>query len=104
MVSAGTLMTSGNNSPPDAITAADELGVDLRRHRSRPASPELLSRAERIYVMDRSHLDALAQMGFEAELLDPGGTDIADPYGRGLEAYRTAYRAITAALDERFGT
>ena len=103
VASAGTLMTSGHRSPDDAIIAAAEFGHDLTNHRSRPASADLLAGAERIYSMDRTHVAFLARSGFESELLDPAGGEIADPYGRGLDAYRRSYQAITKALDDRFG-
>jgi protein-tyrosine-phosphatase len=96
-------MSSGTPSTGDAIRAAAELGADLTAHRARPASDDLLRRADRIFAMDRTHVAELAERGFDAELLDPDGGEIDDPYGRGIEAYRTAYRAISAALDHRFG-
>ena len=103
VASAGTLMTEGNPSTADARAVAHEVGLDLTGHRSRPATRELLAGADRIFAMDRSHVARLSQQGFRAELLDPDGGEIPDPYGRGVEAYRTSYRMIAAVLDRRFG-
>jgi len=99
--SAGTIADRGRPSTDDAVAAAAELGIDLTAHRSRPVTDDQLARAEHVYVMDGTHLDHLRRSRPDAELLDPDGADIADPYGRGIEAYRTAYRTISDAMDRR---
>jgi protein-tyrosine-phosphatase len=53
--------------------------------------------------MGHSHLRAvqslLPSLGDKAQLLDPSGEDIADPFGGILDDYRTARDAISAAID-----
>ena len=43
----------------------------------------------------------LPGIGAKAQLLDPAGDDIADPYGGDLADYRVARDGIQAAIDAR---
>ena len=51
-VESAGLMGPGRPSPPDALLAAAERGIDLSTHRSRPVTSELLRAADLIVVMD----------------------------------------------------
>ena len=106
--SAGVFARSGSPASEHAVTAAGELGADLREHASQPATPELVAGADRVYCLTRSHLDALRQAlppgrAEHVALLDPDGRDVADPVGGSLEDYRACARQIGAALRARSG-
>lgn len=104
--SAGVSAVSGARATPEAVEAAKRLKADLSGHRSSTLSRRLLSDADVVFVMTRSHADAVHAFdpGVEVHLLDPGGRDIPDPIGAPQEAYdETAAlleRLIRARLDE----
>lgn len=103
--SAGTSTLSGVPASPGSISVAAETGLDLQAHRSELLEPQLAGRAARIYAMTRAHVERIAAVLPEARayttLLQPDGTDIADPFGGGLGEYRTARSQITAAVRAR---
>ncbi|MEO0652388.1 MAG: low molecular weight protein arginine phosphatase, partial [Planctomycetota bacterium] len=104
--SAGVFARSGSPASEHAVTAAAELGGDLRQHASQPATPNLVSGASRVFCLTRSHLEALRQAlppgrADHVELLDPDGRDVADPVGGSLEDYRACAAQITAAIRTR---
>jgi len=105
--SAGLYSLIGAPAQPNAIEAASEIGVDLTPHRARSITREMAEGADAIYVMTSSHRDALLAMepdlAEKVELLDPDGRDIADPYGRDIEAYRRARDQIVEAIESRLG-
>ena len=51
-VESAGLMGPGRSSPPDAVTAAAERGIDLSTHRSRLVTSELVRAADLIVAMD----------------------------------------------------
>lgn len=103
--SVGTHAVVGAPATRHAITAAEEVGADISYHRGRDVYAGLLTRADRIYVMTRGHqrriTTAFPGVAEKVELLDPEGTDIADPYGMDLPDYREARDRIVAAVEAR---
>ncbi len=103
--SAGTWAGQGNPATREAVAAAAEAGGNLAGHRSQPLTRDLLAAADRVYVMTRSHgravEDLLPAAAGRTELLDPGGAEIADPYGLPIEHYRVCRDQIVAALEAR---
>jgi protein-tyrosine phosphatase len=88
---------------------APELSRSTREHRARAAIPEELARADCVYALTESHLEALRAMIPPAratftELLDPDGHDVPDPIGSSLEEYRRCrdhlLRLVERRLDE----
>lgn len=106
VASAGLLAEDGRVAPADAITAAREFGVDLRLHRSRRLTSELVASADLIVVMDDRNLAVLAANHPEArgkavmlgQFDASGERAISDPYGRGALAVRVCYRRISTAV------
>lgn len=104
--SAGHFPDPGRRSPPEAVEVALDFGVDLRPHRSRVLTPELLERADAVFVCDHQNRAAVAALDPTAGervhflgALDPDGPPtIADPYGGGREQYEAAYARIAAAI------
>jgi protein-tyrosine phosphatase len=103
LVSMGIHAAHGAPASPGAVEVLAERGVDLAPHRSRPATPEVLARLDRIYVMTEGHREALRALlppGRHAPivLLDPEGADIPDPIGGPRAAYQRSLAEIEHAL------
>ncbi|MSR58916.1 MAG: translation factor [Planctomycetaceae bacterium] len=92
VASAGVSAGPGSPPSPEAVDVLRDRGVDLRGHESQPVTPHLLSRADRIFTMTRSHRDQLLRDFPDAaghvSLLARDGSDIVDPIGSGLDEYR----------------
>ncbi len=110
--SAGTLGIEGSAASPQAIEALQEIGLDLRSHRSRGLSAALVGTADRIVAMEREHLALLARRfpvraqprvllrAFERSVdPDPAPDDLEDPIGRPLEFYRAQRSLIERCVD-----
>ncbi len=104
ILSAGAFTTNGMPAAREAIEAMGKLNIDLKPHRSRVLTPELIREADVIYCMAQSHLDAVLeiepQAGNKAMLLDPNG-DIDDPIGGNLTVYQRCAELIRRRLDVR---
>jgi protein-tyrosine-phosphatase len=106
--SAGTAGTPGLGASANAVEAMRERGIDIGSHRSRPITVDVLLAADYIWVMTRSHLEAIVRVAPEtagrAALVDPTGDSVADPIGGDLGEYRACAdhleRAIAARLAE----
>lgn len=105
ILSAGTACSWSVGATPQAIEVLRRFGIDLSTHRARPATPELLNRADRIFAMTRSHIKALLEIEPAAqeklELLCRSGEEIPDPVGGGLEVFRRCAEQIDRAIAER---
>lgn len=105
VLSAGTAAAGGSGPSDNAVRAAADLGVDIRSHRSRPISVDVLRAADYIYVMTRGHRDVVVRLAPEAAprvaLVDPSGRDIEDPIGGDLAVYRACAARLKEALAAR---
>ncbi len=103
--SAGLVATEGAQASPEAVEVAQEMGVDLSPHQSRPLNAELFFSADYILTMTNSHLQALAGLdrggASPAELLSPEGQDISDPIGQEKEVYQQCAQQIWHNLNQR---
>lgn len=106
VASAGLGDREGRPSPPDAVAAAAEYGVDLRDHRSRRLTPDLVEASDAVFVMDFNdfhdvrtrHPDALDETFFLRTFADDGPT-IPDPHGEGPGAFERSYATIASAVE-----
>lgn len=104
VVHSAGFLGQGRPSPREAVTAAAELGVDLRDHRSRLVVPSLLDPADLVVVMDGSQWSTLRfDFGYPGSRiillgdLDPGpalARAIPDPWDRPLAEFRSVYARI----------
>lgn len=117
--SGGVRATDGQPASPEAVQVMAERGLDLKAHRSRQVTSEVLSGARLILTMTREQKEALLSLHPEvadrvhtfkgyAGTPDPdAGEDVADPIGLGLEAYRRAAdeieRAAASAAERLLG-
>jgi len=105
--SAGTMAPSGGPASSGAREEMARRAIDIAGHRSQPLTPELIRRAERIYVMSSEHRRAVVDMAPGAagrvELFDARGP-VADPIGGSADEYRVCadqlLRAVTARVEE----
>lgn len=105
--SAGIATMAGMRASDGSLEAGSEVGLDLADHASQPLSPDLWSRAAKIYCLSEGHRRALLAEAPLPEdcvlLLRPDGGDIADPFGGDLDVYREARDEIATAVRARMG-
>ncbi len=107
VASAGMLPRNGAVSPPEAVDAAQEAGVNLAAHRSLHLSRELAESANLLVIFDGKNLDWLRNRypGLATPIVRLGsfganeGWDIPDPDGRDAGFFRDTYARIEAAVD-----
>lgn len=103
--SAGIAALVGRPAEPFAVEAMARRGIDISAHRARQLTPELLSQADVVFVMEdrqRQHLERLSSLarGRVHRLGREGGFDVPDPF-RGTPAdFEKALALIERGLDE----
>jgi len=101
--SAGISAPVGDPATAESADALREFGVDLSGHRSRPASADLVARADDVIAMTSSHLFALASkypvLGGSLRLLCGTDGDLDDPIGGGPDVYRLCAATIRRHVD-----
>jgi protein-tyrosine-phosphatase len=105
---AGVMTPTGLLPTPEAVLLLHEEGVDIRRHRSRPLSAELIRRADLVLGMTPFHVQSAYRMAEDArgktfllkEYVGREGrnTQIADPMGGTLEIFKKCFAEIKASL------
>lgn len=102
----------GRASPPEAITAALELGVDLTSHCSMLLTKAAARTAELVVVMTAAQARAVRRLGVPAGNvlvlgdLDPGAVDlraIPDPIEQPLAVFQTCFRRVDRCVAELAG-
>lgn len=103
--SAGLAAMEGMEATPEAIQIGEEMGVDLRSHRSQPLTGDVLASADYVLTMTESHLQAILPYSPSAnpqfQMLSSEGVDIMDPIGGETEIYRQCGREILQHLIRR---
>lgn len=99
--SAGTVTDDGMIPTTQAITAMQEIGIDISEHSSRQITNEIVDSTDIFVALTTEHGVALAfYYGADPErILVPGG-GIADPFGYPLGAYRECRDDLLEALPE----
>lgn len=113
VVAAGILPREGAASPQAARTAAEQLGVDLRSHRSQFFSEQMAAEAGLVVVFDqRNRVDILARypgllrrtVMLGSFLGTPHSTlEIGDPDGGNLATFERTYAVIARAVNALAG-
>lgn len=104
--SAGTGAYDGAPASDGAFLVALEQGLDLSGHRGRLLDRELVAQSDLILAMSRGHLSRVERLGGEgkAHLLGayagapPEDTELRDPYGGDVDAYRATLRQLERLL------
>jgi len=110
------ILSAGLNAfggPPtsEAIETMIEEGIDISGFRSRQLTEELIEEADLILTMTKHYKDDILSRHPEAKhkvftLKEFAGEtenlDIEDPYGKGIEAYKTCAKEIRQSLAKAF--
>jgi protein-tyrosine phosphatase len=111
--SAGLDVKTPLPSPPNAVEAAGDFGIDLQNHRSKRFTAEMFGAFDLIVSMETGQYNRLAQSGaafhaklfllpfFENQNMRPGGYErynVADPYGKGLEEFNRCFQRIERCI------
>ncbi len=106
IASAGISAEEGRPASRHALSVAAERGIDLSFHRSRQLTANIARNSDLILTMSHEHTNyvnrlwpdvsrvcELKQYGIDSGHV-PSDTDIDDPIGSGLEAYREVFDAL----------
>lgn len=108
--SAGTSAWNGAPASDGALLVAMEHGLDLNGHRARVLSREIVAAADLVLAMGPHHLERVAALGGSAgahlltDFASRGAdaTPVGDPFGGDLDAYRTTFVELEAAIEMVF--
>jgi protein-tyrosine-phosphatase len=108
--SAGTSAWDGAPASDGAMLVGIERKLDLNAHRSRQLSRELVGECDLILAMGPHHVERIEALGGEGKtylLTDYAersteGRAIVDPFGGGLDIYRSTTDELEHALDLLF--
>jgi len=100
VASAGTMGFGGSPISDGSRQVAAEIGIDLAEHRSVALEDRLGQGVDLVLGMTESHL-AVLPAGLHAELIDPKGRSVPDPYGAPVEIYRRTLLALQEAAAAR---
>ena len=107
--SAGVWTTDGRPASAYAIEEMAQRGIDLRAHRSRNVTPELMAEADLVLAMTRQHVEALSaafpdhahKVALLSEMV--GQTyDINDPYGGTRLQYKYTARELEQLVEDGY--
>lgn len=105
VMSAGVATFCGASASRAAREVMAARGLSLDDHQSQSLGPELLRFADRIYVMGRSHRDAInAEWPGNDDrvcVLSPDRSDISDPLGGDYTVYNACAKQIESAISAR---
>jgi len=106
VASAGVWTLDGRRATESAVMTMAELGVDIRAHRSRLLTEEIMDEAALVLTMTHSHAEAIRaefpQHRHRVMLLSElvgFGYDIEDPVGGSLLDYEETAQEIEAILE-----
>ena len=102
--SAGIIGSVGYPASTEAVAACAAKGVDIKAHRNKGLSRELIEESDIIFVMEQIHGDrviALAPTAANRCLLLASKTGIPDPIGQPQESYNNCAKLIERAVQKR---
>ena len=106
ILSAGTMGIKNLSATPEAINACQARGVDLKAHKSRALTQQLVDESDYIFVMGQEHfrrvLDLAPQAKDKCRLL-AGNREIADPIGQSQSVYDNCADQIEKAIKKIVG-
>jgi protein-tyrosine phosphatase len=104
--SAGIMGSVGFPASAEAVAACAAMGVDIKAHRNKALSKELIEESDIIFAMERIHRDrviALDSKAAEKCLLLAGNTGIPDPMGHPQRFYSNCAKLIERVVQIRIG-
>jgi protein-tyrosine phosphatase len=108
--SAGVWTVDGELASGHAVDEMEKRGIDMRGHRSRNVTPDMMVEADLVLVMTRHHAEALSaafpEHAHKVHLLSQmvGQTvDIADPYGGSRAEYAHTASELEQMIEDGYG-
>jgi len=104
--SAGIIGSVGYPASPEAVAACAAMGVDIKAHRSKALSIELIEESDIVFAMERIHRDrviALDSKASEKCWLLAGNAGVPDPIGHPQEFYNNCAKLIERFVQKRIG-
>lgn len=98
--SAGIMTYSGLPASENSVTAMEEIGIDISKHRSADIRSLNPYDFDLFVPMTLSHAQALMQLGVEKSEIYLFNSDISDPYGGSLDVYRATRDEISDNLQK----
>jgi protein-tyrosine phosphatase len=106
---AGVMTIPGLLPTPEAVQVMEAAGIDIKKHRSAPLTPEMIRKADLILGMTPFHVQFALRLSDDARnrtfLLkeytksDLKNYQITDPMGATLEVYKRVFREIKLAIE-----
>ncbi len=104
--SVGIMDTGGWPASAEAIAACAAKGIDIKAHKSRTLSRELVGESDFIFAMGRMHSERIAALSREAAnkcVLLAENEEIADPIGQPQGFFNNCAELIEEAVKKRIG-
>jgi protein-tyrosine phosphatase len=103
VASAGIAAAPGCPPATEATQVMRERGLDLTRHEAQPLTDQLVRHADLILTMTQSHLQSIIERWPSAagrtDILLPERSDVADPIGQTVGAYRDCAEQLEAGIE-----
>ena len=102
--SAGIIGSVGYPASAEAVTACAAKGVDIKAHRNKGLSRELIEASDIIFAMEQIHRDRVVILDPKAAnrcFLLAGNTGIPDPIGHPQKSYDNCANLIERAIQKR---
>jgi len=106
VLSAGIMDTAGFPASPEAVAACAAKGIDIKAHKSRTLSQQLVEECDFIFAMAQMHRKRVTALSPEAAnkcVLLIENKDIPDPIGQPQRAYNNCAELIEKAVKKRIG-
>jgi L-threonylcarbamoyladenylate synthase len=104
--SAGIIDLENSPASEEAIAACAAKGIDIRVHRNRALTQELIEENDFIFAMSRMHRERVISLSREAAnkcFLLAEDKDIPDPIGQGQQVFNNCADLIEKAIKKRIG-
>lgn len=96
--SSGLAAAEGQPASANAVEACKEIGIDLSAHISHRLRGKDMVKTNLFVVMEDIHRQILVEAGVAPGQVYVLGGGIPDPFGKGLDAFRTCRDQIAAAI------
>jgi protein-tyrosine-phosphatase len=105
--SAGIYAGNGRQPPEDAVIVGQEFRVDLKNHKAKLLTSEMIKNFDTLIIMEELHLSfilaivpevSLNKIHYLGSFSDNSQKEIADPYGLGLQVYRQCFGKIAECV------
>ena len=104
--SAGIIGSVGFPASAEAVAACAAMGIDIKAHRNKALSKELIEESDIVFAMEQIHRDRVIALDSKAAqkcLLLAGNTGIPDPMGHPQQFYSNCAELIERAVQKRIG-